>query len=155
MKRLTTRHMSDKHEEDLVALLGGRRTPGSGNQFNNAMDGRHRRHDEPYPFAWDGKSTLGKSVGVSREMWAKAVEQAGDERPMLALRWYDGERLNPTLDLLVVDAHDFAEVREAARNYEQIKRCMALGHEVDPRLHPSGQSTSCWRCGAALDPLED
>jgi len=102
------RRMSDKHEEDLVGLLGGRQTRGSGNQWHNQMDGRTSRMEVEFAFAWDGKSTLGKSVGVTREMWDKAVEQAHGERPMLALRWYDSERLDIGLDLVVMDAHDAA-----------------------------------------------
>jgi hypothetical protein len=107
--------MSDKHEVFLAELLDGRRSKGSGNQYNDAMDGRNRRYEQAYAFAWDGKSTLGKSVGVTREMWSKAVEQSDGERPMLALRWYDDYRLNPGLDLVVVDANDFAELLQAAR----------------------------------------
>lgn len=150
MRRPTTRDMSDRHEDDLVKLLGGRQTPGSGNQFNNQMDGRHRRYDDRYAFAWDGKSTFGKSVGVTREMWTKALEQSGDERPMLALRWYDNERLKVGQDLAVIDLHDFAELLEVARKYELVKECLELGHQTNPLMHPDHDATSCWRCGGAL-----
>jgi hypothetical protein len=110
----TTRAMSDKHEEYLAELFGGRRTRGSGNQFNNQMDGRTHRKDVEFAFAWDGKSTHGESVGVSREMWTKAVEQSHHERPMLALRWYDTDRLDVGLDLVVITAEDMAELLERA-----------------------------------------
>lgn len=150
MRRPTTRDMSDRHEADLVELLGGRRTPGSGNQFNNQMDGRHRRYDDAYAFAWDGKATFGKSIGVTREMWAKAREQSGDECPLLALRWYDNERLHVGLDLVVVDIHDFVELLEAARKYAVVKECLELGHQTNPLLHPDDVATECWRCGGAL-----
>lgn len=113
--RGTTRDMSDAHENYLVGLLGGRRTKGSGNQANNPMDGRHSRYEESLAFAWDGKSTLGDSIGVTRKMWAKAVEQAHGERPMLALRWYLNERRTQTIDLIAVSADDFAELLELAR----------------------------------------
>lgn len=111
-KRGTTRAMSDKHEEFLVDLFGGRRTRGSGNQASNPMDGRHSRMSEVCAFAWDGKSTLGKSVGVTREMWEKAEEQSHGERPMLALRFYDTDRLDVGLDLVVISAQDMAELLE-------------------------------------------
>jgi len=104
--------MSRRHEDDLVAVLGGYRTRGSGSQWRDQMDGRHNRMTRQFAFAWDGKATLGKSVGVTREMWAKAVEQAGGERPLLALRWYDNERLDVGDDLVVLSLHDFAELLE-------------------------------------------
>ena len=113
--RDTTRDMSDRHEDFLVDLLGGRKTRGSGNQFANPMDGRHNRYDDAMAFAWDGKSTLGNSIGVTRAMWEKAQEQALGERPMIALRWYLNERLTDAIDLIAIDANDFAELLDLAR----------------------------------------
>lgn len=104
--------MGKAHEEFLADLFGGRRTRASGAVWKDQMDGRHSRMDVPFAFAWDGKSTRGKSIGVTREMWAKAVEQAGGERPMLALRWYTTDRLDVGEDLVVLNAHDFAELLE-------------------------------------------
>ena len=102
--------MSDKHEEFLCTLFGGRQTKGSGNQWRDPTDGRNNRMVQSYAFAWDGKSTLGKSVGVTREMWAKVVEQAGGERPMLPLRFYDNERLDVGLDLAVLNIYDLSDM---------------------------------------------
>jgi hypothetical protein len=111
----TTRDMSDKHERFLQELFGGRITPGSGNGFANQMDVRNNRED-PLPLAIDGKSTFGKSIGVTEEMWDKAVEQAGDLTPMLALRWYAKDNtLKPKRDLVVLDANDFAEMVDTLR----------------------------------------
>lgn len=110
------KRMGDKHEEFLAALFGGRQTRGSGNQWTNPMDGRTSRMTTRYAFAWDGKSTLSKSVSVTRKMWEKAVEQAGGERPMLAVRFYDTESLDVGLDLALVNIHDLAEVIERANN---------------------------------------
>lgn len=107
-KRPPTRQMSDRHEVDLVKVLGGRRTKASGSQFNDQMDGRH--DEGAWRFAWDGKSTFGASIGVSREMWSKAVEQSHGARPLLPLRFYADYRLNPALDLVVCDLHDLAEL---------------------------------------------
>lgn len=108
------KRMGNAHEDSLVRLLGGRKTRASGAVWKDQMDGRHSRWDVPFAFAWDGKSTLGKSIGVSRAMWDKAREQAGGERPMLALRWYENERLDVGEDLVVLSVHDFAELLEAA-----------------------------------------
>jgi hypothetical protein len=113
VSRLTTRKMSDRHETDVAELLGMRRTRGSGNQFADQMDGKH--DEGRWRFAFDGKATLGKSVGVSREMWAKAVEQSHGARPLLPLRFYDDERLAVGLDLVVCDLHDLAEMVEVLR----------------------------------------
>lgn len=110
----TTRQMSDAHEAYLQSMLGGRANRGSGNQWNNQIDGRNNALDEPFAFAWDGKSTLGKSIGVTKEMWDKAIEQSHGERPMLALRWYADERLRDRdcLDLAVIPLDDLVEMRE-------------------------------------------
>lgn len=64
-------------------------------------------------------STLGKSVGVSRAMWEKAVTQACAERPMLALRFYTTERLDVGLDLAVINLHDFAEMLDRLNGGDQ------------------------------------
>lgn len=106
--------MGNEHESWVCALLGATQSRGSGNQWANPIDGRQNRMTQSFAFAFDGKSTLGKSIGVSRVMWEKARQQAGGERPMLALRFYDTERLSVGHDLIVVSAHDFAEVLEAA-----------------------------------------
>lgn len=135
-----TRKMSDKHEQFLVDLLGGVLVPGSGSSWARKMDVRQSRFAKFFAFAFDGKSTLGKSIGVTREMWRKAKEQAGGERPALALRFYDNERLTGVeMDLIVVDAQDFAEVVETTEQAlveveharAEIERLKALLREED------------------------
>jgi hypothetical protein len=108
------RRMSDKHEAHLADRLRGRQTRGSGNQSANPMDGRHSRMDQSVAFAWDGKSTLGKSISITDDMWNKAVEQAHGERPMLAFRWYATDRLEVKRDLICVSLDDFEELQELA-----------------------------------------
>lgn len=112
----TTRQMSDAHEKFLAELIGGRVTPGSGNGFANQMDVRNDARRDLYPFAIDGKSTLSRSVGVSMEMWTKAVQQAHDELPALALRFYHDARLRLSTDLIVVRASDFGSMLDELRN---------------------------------------
>lgn len=146
---LTTRKMSDRHEEDLLTLLGGRGTPNSGATWRAPMDGRTSRHEASYAFAWDGKSTLSKSVGVSRAMWDKAVEQAGGERPLLPLRFYDNERLDVGLDLVVLSLHDFVEILEIA-NRPDLADCAKGLHNFDrPSSASPGTLPCCTRCGNA------
>lgn len=108
------RKMSSKHETDLARWFEGRKTPGSGNGFANPMDVRQSRYATRFALAIDGKSTRSKSVGVSREMWEKAVEQAHGERPALALRFYTSDRLDYDIDLMVVTVDDFLELLEMA-----------------------------------------
>jgi hypothetical protein len=74
------------------------------------MDGRHNRYTSAFAFAWDGKSTRSNSISVSRKMIDKAVEQAGGERPMLALRWYFDDRLRKFDDWFLIRADDFIEM---------------------------------------------
>lgn len=112
-RRPTTRQMSDAHEIHVCELLGMRRTKASGSQFNDQMDGRH--DEGAWRFAMDGKATLGKSIGVSREMWDKAIEQSHGARPLIPLRFYDDWRLTPGLDLVVADLNDLAELIERVR----------------------------------------
>lgn len=106
--------MGRKHEEYLAEVFDTERTRGSGNQWRGQMDGRKNRLTSRFAFAWDGKSTLAKSLSIPRKMWEKAREQAAGERPMLALRFYDNERLDVGEDLVVVGLNDFVEMLETA-----------------------------------------
>lgn len=84
--------MGDKHEEYLHEMLGGRKTKGSGNQWQNPADGRQSRYEEPYAFAWDGKSTFAKSLSISLDMLQKIKDQASPEYPLIGVRFYDPAR---------------------------------------------------------------
>lgn len=146
MAEKTTRDMSDRHEDFLAETFGGRRTPGSGNQFHRQMDVRDAP-DVPYALAWDGKSTHAASVSVTKAMWDKARLQAAGEIPALALRWYADARLTVVRDLVVLDAHDFAEILEAARMYRRTRVCLENGHVTSgDREHPN----NCVACGLAV-----
>ena len=114
--------MGNAHEEYLVEVLGGRKTKSSGNQWQDPMDGRHSHYvDGDWSFAWDGKSTLGKSIGVSREMIEKAMEQAGSEIPLLALRFYRNESLEVDHDWVAIEASVFKEMLELLWQYEDLR----------------------------------
>jgi len=84
---LRTRKMSDRHEDDLVTLLGGTKTRNSGAVWSDPADGHQMGLDQHWRFAWDGKSTLTKSVSVTLDMLAKLREQCRGLEPMLPLRW--------------------------------------------------------------------
>lgn len=107
--------MSRRHEDDLAALFDGRRTKGSGSQWNDVADGRNHGLVTPFPLAWDGKSTLASSLSITRAMWAKISEEAQGEIPMIAVRFYLNERLDVGDDLVVLRTDDFAEILQHAR----------------------------------------
>jgi hypothetical protein len=128
--------MGDRHEAHLAEVLGMRQSRGSGNQWRDPIDARHNRLDQQFAFAIDGKSTLAKSIGVTRDMWAKAVEQAGGERPMLGLRFYNTASLDVHADLAVCDLLDFAEMRQAAELWGQVRPLLQSIVELAPRCMP-------------------
>lgn len=128
--------MGDAHEEYLAEVLGMRQSRGSGNQWRDPIDARHNRLDTEWAFAVDGKSTLAKSISITRAMWDKAVEQAGGERPMLGLRFYDDSARTVHADLAAVDLLDFAEMREVALKWEQAQPLLNKIIELDPRCMP-------------------
>lgn len=118
--------MGDAHEAYLADLFDGIANRGSGNQWRNPIDGRQSRVHQAYAFAWDGKSTLGKSISIPLEMWEKARLQAGGDRPMLGLRWYANEKLEVKRDLVVISADDMAEVAEKANKMALIEEIGCL-----------------------------
>jgi hypothetical protein len=144
-RKPTTRDLSDKHEAWLADLLDGRITRGSGSTFADQMDGKNDRHTQHYPLAWDGKATQRGSVSVSREMWAKAVEQSHGLTPALALRFYGpGYGLTPELDLIATEANDFAAMLADARTLQVIKESGCLIGE-----HRFVRSSDCAVCGTS------
>lgn len=118
MHKPSTRKMSEAHEEYIARVLDGRRTRNSGAVWSDQMDVRNDVRDDAWAFAADGKSTFGESIGVSKAMWQKAVEQSNDLIPCLPLRFYDTYRLDVGLDLWVIDGNTFEALLEAARNHE-------------------------------------
>jgi hypothetical protein len=107
--------MAAHHEGWACEVMDATRSPASGSQWANPIDGRQNHLLQEFAFAFDCKSTLGQSIGVSRKMWEKARLQAGGERPMVPLRFYENERLEVALDLIVVDADDHLEMAERIR----------------------------------------
>lgn len=140
--------MSDRHEEDLVALLGGERTRNSGAVWSDRADGHQTGLEQYWLFAWDGKSTLGKSIGVSRDMLTKLREQCRGLEPMLPLRWYLDDRLTMVdEDWIAIEAETFAQVLEDANRYRAIKDqgCLTGSHAFSD---PEDRST-CQVCGVS------
>jgi hypothetical protein len=108
--------MAELHEEYLAEVFGGRKTRGSGSQWQDQGDGHNNRLTTEFAFGWDGKSTLGKGITVDRAMLEKIREQAGGERPAIGLRFYGTEDLKQVdEDWVAITAADLAELLEAAR----------------------------------------
>lgn len=114
--------MGDAHEDHLHKALGGRKTKGSGNQWQNPADGRTSRYEEEYALAWDGKSTYAKSMSITREMLRKIREQALPEAPMIGVRFYDPDagtsRLEVAEDWALVPLDYLVALREQIRSLE-------------------------------------
>lgn len=102
--------MGDAHEKWLAKALGFRRTRGSGSQWRDKADVKGNRYYHAYPFVIDGKSTRAKSISVSRVMLNKLKEDAEGERPCLAVRFYDNDRLTNYEDWALITMNDFREM---------------------------------------------
>jgi hypothetical protein len=142
---LTTRKMSGRHEHDLVVMLGGERTRNSGAVWSDQGDGHQTGLDQYYRFGWDGKSTLGKSIGVTRDMLAKLREQCRGLEPMLPLRWYADERLTMVdEDWIAIEADTLVQVLADANRYRAIKANGCLSG-----MHHRPGTDVCTVCGAS------
>lgn len=133
--------MGSEHVEGLAAVIGGRVTRGSGNQWDDPIDARQDRHNEEFAFAAEGKSTLGQSISFSRDLIAKAREQAGGERPLIGLRFYRTEDLREVdEDWAAILLADLAELLDAARERDSLRvqleaaeeRARELGDQETP-----------------------
>jgi hypothetical protein len=116
--------MGQLHEEHLAGMLGGRVTKGSGSQWSDPNDTRANHMADPFAFSAQAKSTLGNSISLTREIIAKAVEEAGGERPALGLRFYANERLDhlgPDDDWVAFRTADASEILDAARRLIEIE----------------------------------
>lgn len=122
-----TRDMSERHEAFLADLFGGRMTKGSGSHWTDQMDGKQAKGSGEVVFVWDGKSTLGKGLTITMEMWAKAVEQSRPwETTMVALRWFTNDRLTHVgLDLAVVEATVLADLQRDANEVVALREEVA------------------------------
>ncbi|THA72457.1 hypothetical protein E6R60_26355 [Streptomyces sp. A0642] len=148
--------MGDAHEKHVAEKLNMRQPRGSGNQWRDPMDGRHNRLDTEWAFANDGKSTLKKSIGVSLDMWNKAVEQAGGERPLLTLRFYKDQRLTGVhADLAALDLDDFAEMRDAALRWEQARPLLESLIRARPASARETTMGALARILAVVDEIQD
>jgi Holliday junction resolvase len=116
-----TKRMGDAHEAHIAEVFGYRQTRGSGNQWRDQMDAKGHRMDEAVAFSIDGKSTRAKSIGVKREELDKAIEQAAGERPMMAYRFYDDDRLRRFEDWYLLREDDLLELIERSRRLSELE----------------------------------
>lgn len=112
------KQLADLHEDHVAMLLGGRKSKGSGNQWNDPADGRQSGEFE-FAFAWDCKAAMPgtNSISVTRPMVSKIRTQASPQRLALPLRFYSDERGGVEADLIAVTLDDFAEMIDFIRRH--------------------------------------
>ncbi len=148
-----TRKMSDRHEDDLADVLDGIKTKNSGATWADRSDGHQTHSEGHWRFAWDGKSTLGRSIGITREMWLKIGEQSRGLLPMIPLRWYRDERLTAVdVDLVAIDLETFAEIQHDANAYRAMLDVGCASGIHDHRQADGPSNGPCVACG--LHPYE-
>jgi hypothetical protein len=118
--------MSQKHEGFVAEELGGRKTKASGSQFNDQTDGRGDRYSEHISLAWDCKATHAKSMGISREMLHKLVQQAGGDVPILPIRFYEDTRLRNYEDWVIIRFATLVEMKEMAEYGYRVKEIVKM-----------------------------
>lgn len=124
-----TARMGELHEIYLAEVNAGRKSRASGSQWTDPADGRNA-HDEPYALAWDGKSTLGKSISLTLDMLRKIREQALGEIPELGLRWYGTGDLKKVLeDWVALPGDDLKEILSSARTWRTLADWLLEGTE--------------------------
>jgi hypothetical protein len=162
MAARTTRKMSDRHEDDLVAILGGERTRNSGAVWSDQADVHQTGLDQHYRFTMDGKSTLGKGITITREMIAKLREQSRGLDPLLPLRWYLDDRLTMVdEDWVALDLETFQAMLADANKYRRMKDvgCAQGVHDfqrlVDPETGLRATVGNCRGCELAPYEIED
>ena len=110
-----THAMAERHEQHVAEVLGGARTRGSGSQWHDKGDG-HTAHGDLFEWFWDCKSTLGKSLSITRVMLAKLDEEAHSGRPLLPVVFFDSDRLDvaPAGYRYLIREDDLLELIETA-----------------------------------------
>lgn len=130
MSRTLVQKMADAHEAWIRDQIAGRTPKGSGNQWHDQLDAKNGTRNTPFPIGADGKATLGKSLSITRDLWAKLREQCFGEIPTWWGRFYRDENLHIVdLDLVALEAEDFTRILEAARKWAAIEE--EVGHEGD------------------------
>lgn len=115
-----TAEMGERHEQYLAEIFGGTETRASGSKWFDQGDVRNA-HDDPFAFCVDGKSTLGKSISVTRDMIAKIREQAQGESPAFGLRFYGNANLDQVdEDWVAVTGDDWTSVLADARAWRAL-----------------------------------
>ena len=143
--------MSDAHETHIADTFGVRRTRGSGNQFRDQTDGRSHRYDEAVAFAFDGKSTFARSTTIKRDDLDKLTEQSDGERPCLAVRFYDDERLRGYEDWYLTTENDLLTLIERSRTLTEVQEIIT--RLLDGESHQSVVDRSTYLSAVSDDEM--
>lgn len=105
--------MSQLHEKFAAEVIDGTRSKASGAVWTHPADGRASRMTHEFGWANECKATLGKEITLTRLIVEKGIDQAGGERILFWLRWYEDESLQRvTYDLVSMEVENFRELLE-------------------------------------------
>lgn len=146
MSRTLVQKMADSHELWIGEQIKGHQPKGSGSQWHAQLDAKNGTKNTPFPIGADGKATLGKSLSITRDIWAKLREQCFGEIPTWWGRFYQDETLRTVdLDLVALEAEDFRQILEAARKWvEHEEQVSAIREKIVTLEMPT--ESGCDRC---------
>lgn len=129
----------EKFEREVQDILDLRSTPGSGNQWHDAGDGRSKPED-PYRLMVDCKHTEGKSYSLNGAALQAWFNQAGElgyrfALPVRLAGWAGRQK-----DWVVVPMDDYAELVDGIRILNGPRRCgiRLNAHETYPCCRRAG-----------------
>lgn len=118
-------------EHEIAEKFGLSTCIASGNQFQDPGDAvdRSNPHEEPFRLLVDGKFTEAGSFSLNvkklMQWFDKGVEVG--KRAVIAVRLWPRGLLRP-VDVVVLDANDFAELLEKARAWDDRPECPTAGN---------------------------
>jgi hypothetical protein len=139
--------MSQQHEAAAAALVGGERSPGSGNQWKGPADGRSSRIKNEYGWVLECKATCGQGIEITRRIIDKLAGQAEGERPLILMRWYADESLEGVSHDLA--AMTWADFREVMDDNASLRERLA---QAESKLAQADAAAEQVQAGARLSP---
>lgn len=110
-----TRQISNEHEQfvtDLFSFNNSRRSRSSGAAWQDNVD------VVTDGFVIECEATEGKSISVKKRLWQEVKSKIyGGKRPLIALRFRDPYDKLKTIDLIAVEAADYAADQEELETY--------------------------------------
>lgn len=128
MRAKSTTQQSKEQEtylEQLFSFVNARRSRSSGAQSNDRID------VVSDVFAMECESTEKKSYSLKLSFWEEVVEKSGfSRRPHLAIRFRNASDRRAHVDLVVIEANDYAEhleeLQELRREVNDLRELRAV-----------------------------